>query len=491
MGFIEDIEKIFSQANAQSRVLLFSATMPPPILKIASKFMGEYEIIEEETPPEEPVLTEQMYWVVREQDKVEALVRLIDAADDFYGLVFTQTKVDADMVCRELDERGFDVQALHGDIAQQQREKILARFRMRKTKILVATDVAARGIDIEGLTHVVNYALPFDPGTYVHRIGRTGRAGASGKAYSLVRPEERRRLEFLKAAAKKATKGKMEMESPPSIHEVFAAKTERIVRELCADDLSVSVSGETDSGLGVAANVSALTQVAAQITERLGAQEALRRVLARAFAAELSSERYREINEVRDTPRGRGAGSSMAPMRGAKRSPSQGAPRAERFSALDGVKQIRLYVNLGFRDGSGPREVAQFFSGLVKIPQRLVDRIEVTDSFSLLSLPLDAGLKALAMANSDKKLPHMHVDVKEGGDFSDEFLQSELAKRNSRSRSGNREVRDSFTRETGKRSGAKSSPREKDFPKKSRARTETAVNAESKGASAYKRKRTG
>ncbi|HBG36877.1 MAG TPA: DEAD/DEAH box helicase, partial [Treponema sp.] len=182
MGFIEDIEFIFSKANQDSRVLLFSATMPKEILKIASTFMGDYEIVEEEEQEEAPLLTEQKYWVVREGDKTEALVRLIDISPEFYGLVFTQTKLDADMLSRQLDERGYEAAALHGDIPQGQREKILSRFRSKKTKILVATDVAARGIDIEGLTHVVNYALPFDGPTYVHRIGRTGRAGAKGLA---------------------------------------------------------------------------------------------------------------------------------------------------------------------------------------------------------------------------------------------------------------------------------------------------------------------
>src|SRR5574344_267838 len=201
MGFVDDIEKIFSSANPTCRVLLFSATMPAPILKIASKFMGEYEIVEEEGHEEEPLLIEQKYWIVRQNEKIEALVRLIDISPDFYGLVFVQKKTDADYVSKVLDEKGYQVAALHGDVPQRQREKILARFRAKKTRILVATDVAARGIDIEGLTHVVNYELPFDGPTYVHRIGRTGRAGAAGCAVTFVRPEERRRMEYLRAAS--------------------------------------------------------------------------------------------------------------------------------------------------------------------------------------------------------------------------------------------------------------------------------------------------
>ena len=148
MGFIEDIENIFKQANPAARVLMFSATMPKQILSIASDFMGEYEIVEEEPQEETASLTEQFFWIVREGDKTEALVRLIDTTFDFYGLVFCQTKVDADAVAKELDERHYEAAALHGDIPQSQREKILDRFRAKKTRILVATDVAARGIDI-------------------------------------------------------------------------------------------------------------------------------------------------------------------------------------------------------------------------------------------------------------------------------------------------------------------------------------------------------
>ena len=232
MGFIEDIEEIFGHANPDSRILLFSATMPPQILKIASQFMGDYEVIEEEKRPEEPLLTEQRYWVVRENEKIEALVRLIDISPDFYGLVFTQTKVDADSVCKQLDEKGYEVAALHGDIPQAQREKILYRFRNKKTRILVATDVAARGIDIEGLTHVVNYALPFDVPTYVHRIGRTGRAGAKGLAFTFVRPEERRKLGFMQKAVAKASKGQMKEGTVPAVKEVLSVKEKRVIAEL-------------------------------------------------------------------------------------------------------------------------------------------------------------------------------------------------------------------------------------------------------------------
>ncbi|MBO4704254.1 MAG: DEAD/DEAH box helicase [Spirochaetaceae bacterium] len=387
MGFIEDIEKIFGEANPDSRILLFSATMPPEILKIASKFMGEYEVVEEEAKPEEPLLTEQHYWVVREGEKIEALVRLIDISPDFYGLVFTQTKVDADAVSKQLDERGYEVAALHGDIPQTQREKILARFRTGKTRILVATDVAARGIDIEGLSHVVNYALPYDGATYIHRIGRTGRAGAKGLAYSFVRPEERRKVEYLKQVAKKATKGILQEDPVPSVEEVLSVKRARLFGELKA-----KLAGAVD----VSENFKTFTS---ELCAETAPEEMLARLVQLYFGTKLDSSRYGNISVNRSG------------------------------KASD---QMRLYIQIGRRDGFNARELSVFLSDLLRVPERYIDRIEITENFSLFSLPIAHGKKLLDICARDKSLPHVHVDTKEGGG------KRERGKRDGGSRGGSR-----------------------------------------------------
>lgn len=404
MGFIEDIEYIFAKANAESRVLLFSATMPQEILRIASSFMGDYEIVEEEAKPEEPILTEQHYWMVREYEKIEALVRLIDISPDFYGLVFTQTKVDADAVSKQLDERGYEAAALHGDIPQSQREKILARFRSGKTRILVATDVAARGIDIEGLSHVVNYSMPTDSYTYIHRIGRTGRAGASGLAYTFVRPEERRKLEYLKRASKKATKGDMMEDDIPEVEDVLAVKRTRIFDEL-------------KKGLGLVIAEPALpklprlrkqyVQLAEELTENYPAEEMLARVLQLHFGKQLDGSRYGSIAKIR--PRGRDGERAVGGR--------SGRSGNVRISDADfaGKDQVRLYVQMGRRDGFGAREISVWFSQLLHIPQRLVDRIDVAQDFCLVSLPANLARDVLERSQKDRSLPHMHVDVKESG----------------------------------------------------------------------------
>ncbi|MCR4939922.1 MAG: DEAD/DEAH box helicase [Treponemataceae bacterium] len=370
MGFVEDIEKIFGEANPDSRILLFSATMPPEILKIASKFMGEYEVVEEEAKPEEPLLTEQHYWVVRENEKIEALVRLIDISPDFYGLVFTQTKIDADAVSKQLDERGYEVAALHGDIPQTQREKILARFRTGKTRILVATDVAARGIDIEGLSHVVNYALPYDGATYIHRIGRTGRAGAKGLAYSFVRPEERRKVEYIKQVTKKATKGLLQEDPVPSVEEVLNVKRTRLF-------------GELKEKMTAESHIPAeFRDFAGELCGDVAPEELVARLVQLHFGSRLDPARYGTITVNK-------------------------AGKAD--------NQMRLYVQLGRRDGFNAREVSSYMGNLLRIPEHLVDRIEVTENFSLISLPVPQGKRLLEMASRDRSLPHVHVDSKEGG----------------------------------------------------------------------------
>ena len=416
MGFREDIENIFQNANPDSRILLFSATMPKEILQIAANFMGEYEVVEEETKPEEPLLTEQHYWVVREYEKIEALVRLIDLSPDFYGLVFTQTKSDADSVSKQLDERGYEVAALHGDIPQAQREKILARFRSKKTRILVATDVAARGIDIEGLTHVVNYAIPYDGPTYVHRIGRTGRAGAKGLAFTLVRPEERRRVEYLKQVAKKSTKGDLIEDKIPSVDEVLAVKKERIFADFKA---KIGIKEEkplfTET---VEEEVNSLLEDGTQVENQVENQ-----TVSKTEEVELPKIRkeYASLAEElckADTPENMVArvlqiyfGRQLDPARYGSITP---------LKTFNQGKQIRIYVQLGRRDGFNAREIASYFSSLLHIAGRMVDRIEVADTFSLVSLPYNAGKELLERAKKDRSLPHMHVDSKSGDSFEKE-----------------------------------------------------------------------
>lgn len=401
MGFIEDIETIFKKANPDSRVLMFSATMPKQILKIAADFMGEYEIVEEEASEEPLPLTEQFFWMVREEDKAEALVRLIDTAENFYGLVFCQTKVDADAVAKELDERHYEAAALHGDIPQGQREKILSRFRAGKTRILVATDVAARGIDIEGITHVVNYSIPYDGPTYTHRIGRTGRAGAKGTAVSFIRPNERRRIDYLRRHARgELLEGKI-----PSIEKVLAQKQDRLFSDLrrqigairtehtinkpfieLARELLAGNKSEFDANsVDIAVDSANTDNAAVSGMDNIDSAELLAAVLQLHYGSVLSASHYRNIK----------------------------IPRSEeKRGKSSGENTIRLYVGLGRKDGTSKRSLAQFFSTLLSIPEHAVDRIELFDRFSLADLPADAAHEALRLSKKRANMPHIHIDTK-------------------------------------------------------------------------------
>ena len=420
MGFVDDIENIFAKANPNARILLFSATMPKPILRIAEQFMGDYEICEEEGFVEEPLLIDQKYWFVRESEKVEALVRLIDMSPNFYGVVFTQTKNDADNVTKMLDERGYDAAALHGDVPQGQREKILARFRNRKTRVLVATDVAARGIDINGLTHVVNFSLPFDGATYVHRIGRTGRAGTSGTAVTFVRPEERRKLEFLRNTVRKAAKGEMKYEAVPSIEKVLEVKRTRLLDTLkvqlglAKDPADVGetpkyIIPESDSSENVAKEFvpelkevdSVYLEMAKNISENQDAVAVLAGILSVTYGKTLDESHYGHVTDISNNRERNG------------RDRNGRGDRGERGGFNSNQK--RLYVQLGRKDGFNAKEIANYFSGLLHIPGRQVDRIDVAESFSLITLPRDAADKVIEMSRRDSTIPHIHVDTKGNG----------------------------------------------------------------------------
>ncbi len=192
MGFIIDIKKILKKTGHEKRMLLFSATMPKEVLGIAKQFMRKHKIIKTEELMVRS--TEHIRYDVNSKDRYEALRRIILVNQDFYGLIFCQTRNDVDALARNLVGDNYPAAALHGDFSQGQREAILSKFKIKKTTILVATDVAARGIDIEDITHVINYSMPRTPEAYVHRVGRTGRAGKKGIAITFVIPSEARKL---------------------------------------------------------------------------------------------------------------------------------------------------------------------------------------------------------------------------------------------------------------------------------------------------------
>jgi ATP-dependent RNA helicase DeaD len=202
LGFIEDIEFILGRSPTGRQTALFSATMAPEIRKIADTFMYDPELIKVKAPTLTVDTVEQFYAVVDEREKADVLARIVRAEKPDQAIIFVRTKIGADRLARNLENRGVRVKALHGDMSQGQRDGVMIAFKGERERLLVATDVAARGLDISGVTHVFNYDPPNSPDVYVHRIGRTGRVGRSGRAITLVTPKQRKEIAVIEKHAK-------------------------------------------------------------------------------------------------------------------------------------------------------------------------------------------------------------------------------------------------------------------------------------------------
>lgn len=223
MGFVDAIEWILGEAPPQRQIALFSATLPPAIRRIAHTHMHEPAQITIQNRASTTPKIRQRYWLVSGLHKLDALTRVLEAEPFEAMLIFVRTKLETTELAERLEARGFNVAALHGDIPQQQRERTIARLKAGQIDIVVATDVAARGLDLERISHVVNYDIPYDSQTYVHRIGRTGRAGRNGEAILFVAPRERNMLRIIE----RATKQPIEQMQLPSVADV---NEQRILR---------------------------------------------------------------------------------------------------------------------------------------------------------------------------------------------------------------------------------------------------------------------
>jgi len=338
MGFIDDIRAIMEETPAGRRTMLFSATMPAEIVAIARKHMKDYETISTSRKAKAVPLTDQIYFEVREKDKFEALCRIIDMEPEFHGLVFCRTRLETAEVAEKLIARGYDAEGIHGEIEQLQREQIMRRFREKKITVLVATDVAARGLDVSNLSHVVNYDLPQNADAYTHRIGRTGRAGAKGTAVTLVVPREQRALDLIRRTSGKA----MRKGAIPAVADVIAAKREQIRAEISR------VLHEED--------LRPYATLAAGLLESCGDPETvLAACLRYAFEDELDASSFQEIKSI--------------------------------STRQENPGQARLFVARGRKHGLTPQNLLRFIREQTGVKEKLVHNIEIRDDFTFFNVP--------------------------------------------------------------------------------------------------------
>lgn len=363
MGFIDDIENILEHTNTNKRVLLFSATMPVRIKKLAEKYMEEYEHIKTKTKLTAN-LTDQIYFEVSQRDKFEALCRIVDIESEFYGMIFCRTKLDVDELVSKMLDRGYTVDGLHGDISQSLREKILGKFRKKQIRILAATDVAARGIDVNDLTHVINYSIPQNPEAYVHRIGRTGRAGKEGTAITFVTPAESRKLGFIK----KTAKADIRKEKVPEVSDIINIKRKRITEEI----ENIIVENDTSS----------FRKWAKYLLEECDAEEVVSALLKKNYGSVLDERNYAEIRTSFKSQNARGR------------------------TAVEEEGQTRLFIARGKTADMTKQSLVELITKQAKTPQSLIENVEVHENFSFVTVPFaeaEAILQAFKKAAKGKR----------------------------------------------------------------------------------------
>lgn len=372
MGFIEDIESIMQFANPDRKVLLFSATMPSRIANLAKKYMKDPVSIKTEKDRIANNSVDQIYFEVSRYNKFDALCRIIDMEEEFYGIIFCRTKIACDEVCKQLNDRGYKSEALHGDVSQDRREQILKNFKRKKTEVLVATDVAARGIDINDLTHVINYALPQNSESYVHRIGRTGRAGKSGKAITLITPDEYRKLRRFEHAAK----AEIQKQMIPDGNAMVDLKK----RKIMADMVPIF---QDDNAL------EKYEKIAKEMFDGLDPLVVTAALLKYSFSGSLDEGAYAKILA--------GKGNKRDNREERKNN------RADHERVSSKVGMARLFLTTGRKDGATVPKILEMIDHKFGVTGRAVGDIDIMEAYSFISVPLKEAEVILDAFNAMKK----------------------------------------------------------------------------------------
>ncbi|ACU36207.1 DEAD/DEAH box helicase [Actinosynnema pretiosum subsp. pretiosum] len=361
MGFAEDLDTILAETPKQRQTVLFSATMPPRIDKLARQHLTEparITINQERAEPGEAPRVRQVAYVVPRAHKPAALGRVLDVEAPTAAIVFCRTRDEVDQLTETLNGRGYRAESLHGGISQEQRDRVMARLRNGTADLLVATDVAARGLDVEQLTHVVNYNVPSAPESYVHRIGRVGRAGREGVAITLAEPREHGMLKTIE----RVTKQRITMEKVPTVADLRARRL-----ELTRAALHESLLEDELEGFRV---------VVESLSDEFDVMEVALAAVKLAHEASGAAADEEEIPEVAhrsDRSRGGVAGSD--------------GQRRERRVRPPTAGMTRLFVGAGRSSGIRPQDIVGAIAGEARLQGRDIGAIEITDRFSLVEVP--------------------------------------------------------------------------------------------------------
>jgi ATP-dependent RNA helicase DeaD len=381
MGFADDLEAILDSLPSGRQTALLSATMAPRVAAIAERHLDDpvrVSIRREQTGDGEIPRVRQVAYVVSRQHKLSALSRVLDMEDPSSAIVFCRTRGEVDQLSESLASHGYRAQALHGGLSQEQRDRVMKRFRDGAVELLVATDVAARGLDIESVSHVVNYDVPGSPDAYVHRIGRTGRAGRAGVALTLVEPREHRYLR----AIEQLTKQKIAIEKVPTIVDLRARRLE-LTRASIAEAIA---AGDLDQYRVVVEALSSEHDIVdiATAAVRLAHEGQGRE----AEGADIPEVPITTSRRERDRPTKRARDSRARPERGDR----------TRRSGTHGADATRLYIGLGRSSGMRPADIVCAIANEAGVASSGIGAIDIADRFSLVDVPsedADAIIAAL------------------------------------------------------------------------------------------------
>ena len=357
MGFIDDVEWILQHAPEQRQIALFSATMPAPIRKIAQKYLSDPVQITIEAKTTTVESTRQRYWIVSGYHKIEALTRILEGEIMDGVIVFVRTKTATVSLAEKLEARGYRTAALNGDIQQNRRERTIQQLKSGELDILVATDVAARGLDVDRISHVINYDIPYDTEAYVHRIGRTGRAGRSGEAILFVAPREQQMLR----AIERATGQKIELMELPSTQAINDKRVERFLQKIT----------ETLAGDDV--------QFYRQMLEKYAQSSDISIIdVAAALAKIVQGETPLLLSALPDRKMRKAA------MRSGT---EKHAPKHQRRSSEMEEGMERYRVEVGHRHGVTPGNIVGAIANEAGIDSEFIGRIDIQHDFSYVDLP--------------------------------------------------------------------------------------------------------